>query len=728
MSEKCPICYGQGFNITETGPCPKCSGIVGTGKPKSINLMDLSEKNLESFVSGVCDICGGSGIYEKKEKCPECRGKGELYHCARCGKAIPYLNDNGEEICNACLSSGCVHKLDNSCDYNDLASGKLYIGVVDGTVENLGAFVKLNDGIKGLLHEKNFDSACSSLSKGDEIIVQLKNVHRSGRDVKLDLIPKRPGKYELIEVSKEFPLTSIGNITPRDNGKTVKFAGEVLQVKQTGGPTIFTISDESGQVPCAGFSTAGQRSYPEIDSGMAVSAVGEVNIRDDSVQIELLNLKPLPADEAAVLIGKVNAAVDERAAAHDIPFLVNSEVLEKLKPAMLSAAKEIRKAIFRSRPIILRHHADADGITSAIAIERAILPLIRETGGPDAEYRFYRRSPSKAPFYELPDVVKDVSYAVEDEIRFGQPMPLIVMVDNGSTEEDVPAYKHTRVYGMDVVVIDHHHPDDVADEYLIAHVNPYKVGGDFGLTAGMLCTEVARMIRPEVSDEIVHLAAVAGVGDRSESPECAQYIEMVADRYPLEHLKKMALSLDYEQYWLKFGSGVGIIDDILDLRDHDTHLRLINMLCEQAESMIKDQLEVCLPNVKMTELKNGAILHTIDVEKFAHKFTFPPPGKTSGEIHDIMCNQKYPDKPVITLGLGPDFAVIRSKKVLMNIPQIVRELREELIGSGVNGGGHLVVGSIKFVEGAAGLVIPKLIEKLEEANADDGLKNCGYGC
>ncbi|MDY0267065.1 MAG: phosphoesterase, partial [Methanimicrococcus sp.] len=142
MSEKCSNCYGQGYNISETGPCPKCSGVVHSEKPKSINLMELSEKNLNSFVSGVCDICGGSGIYEKKEKCEECNGKGEIYHCVRCKKRIPYLNNNGEEICNACLSSGCVHKLDNSCDYNDLATGKLYIGVVDGVVQNLGAFVK----------------------------------------------------------------------------------------------------------------------------------------------------------------------------------------------------------------------------------------------------------------------------------------------------------------------------------------------------------------------------------------------------------------------------------------------------------------------------------------------------------------------------------------------------------------------------------------------------------
>jgi len=57
-----------------------------------------------------------------------------------------------------------------------------------------------------------------------------------------------------------------------------------------------------------------------------------------------------------------------------------SEVLEKLRPKMRNAAKLIRKAVFKSRPIIIRHHADADGITSAIAIERALIPLIREVG------------------------------------------------------------------------------------------------------------------------------------------------------------------------------------------------------------------------------------------------------------------------------------------------------------------------------------------------------------
>ena len=70
---------------------------------------------------------------------------------------------------------------------------------------------------------------------------------------------------------------------------------------------------------------------------------------------------------------------------------------------------------------------------------------------------------------------------------------------------------------------------------------------------------------------------------------------------------------------------------------------------------------------------------------------------------------------MVTIGYGPDFAVIRSKGVLMNIPKIVRELREEIKGAGVSGGGHLVVGSIKFVEGMRTEVLSRLAEKIAVA-------------
>ena len=549
---------------------------------------------------------------------------------------------------------------------------------------------------------------------GDAVIVLVKSVKAGG---KLDLIPQTLTKYETIEIEKELTLKNSSQIDTSMKGRLIRIEGEVIQVKQTSGPTIFTISDEGGFIPCAAFESAGKRSYPHIDAGMIVSITGEITPRDEQVQIEVMSMKQLTGEKESAVKFRVEKVIDEKAAPADIPFLIESEILEKLKPRMLHVAKEIKKAILHSTPILLRHHADADGITSAIAIERAILPLITEIGGADAEYYFYKRAPSKAPFYELADVTRDISFALEDYSRHGQKMPLVIQVDNGSTEEDVPAMRQANVYGIQMLVIDHHHPDDIVDQYLIGHVNPAHVGGDFGVTAGMLCAEVARMINPAVSDTIKHLPAVSAVGDRSEAPEAGRYISLVSDCYSLKDLKDMALALDYEQFWLKFSSGKGLIDDILDLGDHTIHTNLVSLLCEQANIMIKEQLETCLFNVKSQKLANGAIMNVIDVENYAQKFTFPPPGKTSGEVHDVL-TKRFPDKPVVTIGYGPDFAVIRSKGVLMNIPRIVRELHEEMKGAGVSGGGHLVVGSIKFVEGMRTEVLSRLAEKIASTEVE----------
>ena len=156
------------------------------------------------------------------------------------------------------------------------------------------------------------------------------------------------------------------------------------------------------------------------------------------------------------------------------------------------------------------------------------------------------------------------------------------------------------------------------------------------------------------------------------------------------------------------------MNDILNLGSSVRHQQIVKLLNEQANAAIAEQLEASMPNVKTQKLPNGTIMNVIDVENFAHKFTFPPPGKTSGEIHDRLCNQ-YAGQPLVTIGYGPDFAVLRSKGVKMNIPQMVKELHSEIKGAGVSGGGHLVVGSIKFVEGMRKEVLAKLAEKIGAA-------------
>jgi len=601
-----------------------------------------------------------------------------------------------------------VYRLAAGCDLSDVEEGKMYTGKVQGFA-TFGMFVQLNDRIKGLVHKSNMKA---EHKEKDNVLVRVRQIRPNGN---IDLEEQVIQVYQVQAVERTSNTIRIAELSAKV-GRSVAIEGEVSQIKQTSGPTIFTIVDESGTQNVAAFVEAGVRAFPEVELGHIVRVIGEVMMRNNQLQIEADVITALIGDEETIVRARIEKALDARAEPENILPLVKSEVLERLRPEMQKVAKIIRRAVFTAQPIILRHHADADGICSAVAIEQAVVSLIKESGGDyDADYFLFKRAPSKAPFYEIEDITRDLDFSLKDHARYGQKMPLVILTDNGSTEEDEASYKIASVYDLPFIVIDHHHPDATIDKYLVAHVNPYHVGGDFGITAGMLGTEVARLINPKVEPIIRHLPAIAAVGDRSEAPERALYLALIGDQYSEQACKDIALALDYEQFWLRFNDGREIVKDILNLLGNtERHKKLVNLLVEGANTMIEDQMSASMPHVVPRVLPNEAHLFLLDVEIHAHKFTFPPPGKTSGEVHDRLCRQNI-GKPVVTIGFGPDFAVLRSRGVLMNIPRMVRELHNEIPGGGISGGGHLVVGSIKFVEGMRSIVLEALIKKISEA-------------
>jgi RecJ-like exonuclease len=140
-------------------------------------------------------------------------------------------------------------------------------------------------------------------------------------------------------------------------------------------------------------------------------------------------------------------------------FLVKNEILEKLKDEMIAVARELKKAVYKSRPIIIRHHWDADGTCGGVALEIALQNLVeRIHRDKEAKYYLVKRKVSRAPFYELEDLVRDLDESLEDAERYGDKIPLVVLVDNGSGKEDLPAVQHFLLFGADVITIDHHFP------------------------------------------------------------------------------------------------------------------------------------------------------------------------------------------------------------------------------------------------------------------------------
>ena len=609
-----------------------------------------------------------------------------------------------------------VYDLAPNCTLEDVFEGDRYHAVVNGVVE-YGIFVDISDEVSGLVHESNLDR---SYEVGDRLTVALEAIKENG-DLAFDVF--RESSYQTVVVDHEPDLTPIAGLSA---GEEVHIEGQVAQIKQTGGPTVFRIADETGIVSAAAFREAGVRAFPSIDLDDVVRIGGTVESHEGALQLEVDSMTRLDDEAMAEARERLDEAFEQRAEPDDVDPLVEWPAFEKLRDDLRDLAHLLRRTVLEGRPIRVRHHADGDGMCASVPVQLALENFIESVhDDADAPRHLIKRLPSKAPFYEMEDVTRDLNFALEGRSRHGQRLPFLLMLDNGSTEEDVPAYENLAHYDIPIAAVDHHHPDPEAVEPLLdAHVNPYLHDEDYRVTTGMMCVELARLIDPSITDELEHVPAVAGLSDRSKAEAMDDYVALAEEAgYDESDLLDIGEALDYAAHWLRYSEGKTLVNDALNVgcEDGDRHEELVEFLSERADRDVQRQLDAVDDHVDHERLASGAHLYRIDLDEYAHRFTYPAPGKTTGELHDTRV--KETGDPVITIGYGPDFCVLRSDGVRLDIPNMVTELNEELPEAGVSGGGHLVVGSIKFVKGRRSAVIETLVEKMAEAEIDEALSS-----
>ncbi len=609
-----------------------------------------------------------------------------------------------------------VYALPPEATADDLEPEQPYRAQVNGIVQ-YGVFVDLSESVSGLIHESNLTG---EYSVGDEIVVTLEAQRDDGdlsfRDHDIELTE---ASLETLDIQSDRPHITAETLEEHV-GEEVRIDGRVVQITQTGGPTVFYVQDGTGTAPATAFTDPGVRARPEIEQGDLVRVTGTVEQHDEDYQLEIEEVTPLGDDERATVVERIETGLSSTAAPESIDPLVDWPVLDALIDELRPVAEQLRRSILDRRPIWIRHHADGDGLCASVPVHRALEAFARahhEDG--DAPEHLIRRLPSKAPFYELEDSTRDLAQGLEDRARHGQQLPLVLMLDNGSTAEDTPAYETLRHYDVPIITVDHHHPDpEAVGDLLDQHVNPYLYGEDYRVTTGMMCVELARMIAPELSDTVRHLPAVAGLADRSSAEAMEDYLALAAEAgYERADLESIVDAVDYTAYWLRYDTGRYLMDDLLGLRsDEERHEALIELLSAQATAATEEQLELAIPHVDHQTLENGVDLYMIDVDNYARRFTYPAPGTTTGAIHDRMIDEH--GTPAITIGYGPDFAVLRSDGVRLDIPQMVTELDDGIVGGGISGGGHLVVGSLNFVSGRREAVLDSLTEKMADAAVD----------
>ena len=518
-----------------------------------------------------------------------------------------------------------------------------------------------------------------------------------------------------MEKYKKAEQTAIEKIDSKIIKKNVIVVGLVEKVMQTGGPTVFGIADGTGNLSLKGFVAPGERAYPNIESGDYIEAEVKIDEFNGELEGNILKITKKTGEAETKLKKHIEHQQRERAKVTTNDFMLKNTILEKLKNEIIKAATEIRLAVIQSRPIIVRHHNDTDGYCSGFALERAILPLIeKQHSAPKAAWEFFKRAPSMAPYYELEDSIKDTANSLRNVAKFSDKMPLIIIADNGSSEEDLMAIKQAKIHGADIIVIDHHgFEKDVISSEVLAHINPHLVeeeGSD--MSAGMLCAEIGRFINKDIQN-IIQIPALAGFADRIDIPNpklMAEYLKLAeAEGYTKDLLNSISLVIEYVSTKVRFMEAREYIE-VLFGEPRDKQKQLVSLMAPHIKDLDAKGLAIGKSAAKIEEI-GKVTLQTIKIEESFPGFGFfPKPGRSVGLLHDNLQKEKGVTS-LVSIGIMNTAMTFRATDgANFSMHKLIKELQEKLPNAFVEGGGHKNAGSINY--------IPKMKEEVTSSVYD----------
>ncbi len=706
MKVICDFCKGK-KKLVLSKTCPTCKGLgstkisLGTGKR-----------------GPPCPTCKGEGKLQEETPCPACKGTGFISYCELCGTEI---ENQKSQLCDNCVKNPTVYKLVYPLDETILKQKKAVLSRIEGKNKfglqlDLGCDVKAEIKTKNLPRSKNFKI-------GDEIPVRIIGKDSRGhweavlvhiKDFKIKKVHGNVETYTIERLLKETP----------DASTTIKIRALILDIKQTAGPTSFTLIDSSGKIiEGAGFDEPGKRAFPNCNEDDVVDIIGYLSSHKGKPQLEIYDMELVSPTEAETVKKNIQALIDKQSeVSKDFKFLIRSSIYQKIRGEMVKAAQRIRKAILTDQNILIKyHHPCVDGACAGQALYTAIKQqLITMEKDRDEMQYLIKKVPQRSPFYDFVDVLRDVIFALDDQEKFGDKLPLIIVTDFGSTEESEMAYRLITTYNIETIIVDHHVTNPLVKQFTYAHINPYYVENSYKISGGMLAVELARMINPDptLDEKLIPLAAIAGVADRVEGEEIEKYLKLAEKLgYDKEFIYKIIMVADYVLYNSKFSDPSHVLDDLFGTSGNKQRQReLVEQLYPLAKNMFDSTFKACLLNITTETPSDGFLITQIDVEKFSHRFTFPPPGKLTGAIHDhMLTTHKKTHNTFVTLGIGPDFIIFRSHNLIINFPKVIKEIVTQHPETGITGGGHESVGTLKFFEGQRDLVLQLFKNTLMDA-------------
>ncbi|MFP4118726.1 MAG: DHH family phosphoesterase [Candidatus Woesearchaeota archaeon] len=485
---------------------------------------------------------------------------------------------------------------------------------------------------------------------------------------------------------------------PQD-GKIYRVTAYVEKVfRREDGLNLFTIFDGGDYFKLARFIPK-TVAFPEVLRGSVATFTFKAKYYEGNLEGTPLEANLVEGKQRSTFMKQMRERIASKFRPDSEELIVDSEAFRKLHSRMIHTASLIRQAVYEKRPILMTHHADCDGFSAGFLLENAI-KLLLEQAHPHERFRdrLLTRIPSRSPFYDIIDATRDIGFFMTSEHRHGEKPPLVLIVDNGSTAQDVLSIQKVKLFGADVAVIDHHDPGALDDEKqsvickeVLEHVNPHLEDLSNGYSASLLAYAIAPFIfkhSPSAS-----AAAVGAVADKSDVPELDTVIGSSGETR--DFFEELALYIDYEIHLTKSNTSYSVLHEFI-LGSSARKRELINLY----KDMFQKQEQEVFNSVKAYARKEriGSFdLCLLDGEKTSFRGDYYSIGKLAGMTHDAVHDSDASN--AMTIVYSDSILVFRVKQSddFFDVNKLITHLQSKFPAARISGGGHAVAGSIKFL-------------------------------
>ena len=473
-------------------------------------------------------------------------------------------------------------------------------------------------------------------------------------------------------------------------GERVRLEGIVDSARQTSGPTVFELRDETGTIECAAFEAAGVRAYPDVEEGELVRIDGEPERHRGELQVETNALVVLEGEEREGVVEGLDAALRERARPETVTQLAADELVEERESELLTIATAVRRAVIEGRPVVVRHAGTVDGYVASAAIERAVLPLVREHGeGADDEYHLFERRPIEGSAYDMDDATRDVTQMLAASERHDEPVPLFLFVAAGSPES-ADGFDLLEMYDAERILLeDRPAVPELRDA--VQHV----LEPDEPTTVTRLAANLAATIGPDVSEQLHHLPAVSAWG---EVPEA--YTDLARDAgYDTDEVEMLREALALVTHYQAYEDKRELVADLLFDGAHD----LAEHISEEFDTRMGTAIETAEANL---ERQGDPTVLVLDTQAYTHRYDFPPVELLLDTLY-----RHHSEEIAAVVGVGRDECHVRSDAGL-DVMGLVEDAREHAPAAGLDARGARD-GRIEFLSGEREHARDALLEALE---------------